>query len=380
MEHQSLFQEVEETYTPRKVACFAPKRILLAKGWNASETGQQLVQKICRLYPEVDVEDCSETSHNRVTVQGENALGQHQAGKQTLVFSEHKSSVRFSDEEGNTCPNYWHFSLYGFCPYGCTYCYLAGTPSVRFSSTVKIFLNVDEVTAKIRSIADAANEPTSFYHGKLQDGLALDPLTGYSRRLVPFFAALPTARQVILTKSTDVENLPGLEHGGHTVLSWTINLPDLVATYEPNTPAMPERIQAMKRCAEAGYPVRAVLMPLIPVEDWIDRYAAFLQHIVEQVPLKRLTIGAICSYPAATELMNRKLGHNNPITVNMERRKTADGRTRYAAALREQAYRHLVQTVRKSAPDLEIGLCLETHEMFETLEMQDSLGRCNCVL
>ena len=115
MKHQSLFQEVEETYTPRKVACFSPKRIILAKGWNANDTQQQLVQKICRLYPEVDIEDCSEMSHNRVTVQGENALGQHQAGKQTLVFSEHKSSIRFSDEEGNTCPNYWHFSLYGFC-------------------------------------------------------------------------------------------------------------------------------------------------------------------------------------------------------------------------------------------------------------------------
>jgi len=380
MKHQSLFQEVEETYTPRKVACFSPKRIILAKGWNANDTQQQLVQKICRLYPEVDIEDCSEMSHNRVTVQGENALGQHQAGKQTLVFSEHKSSIRFSDEEGNTCPNYWHFSLYGFCPYGCTYCYLAGTPGVRFSPTVKIFLNVDEVTTKIRSIADAANEPMSFYHGKLQDGLALDPLTGYSRRLVPFFAAHPTARQVILTKSTDVENLLDLEHGGHTILSWTINLPENVATYEPNTPTMPERIQAMKRCAEAGYPVRAVLMPLVPVEDWIDRYAAFLRHVVEQVPLKRLTIGAICSYPAATELMNRKLGHDNPITINMERRKTADGRTRYAASLREQAYRHLIQTAEKSAPDLEISLCLETHEMFETLEMKDSLGHCNCVL
>jgi len=380
MKHQSLFQEVEETYTPRKVACFSPKRIILAKGWNANETRQQLVQKICRLYPGVDVEGCSETSHNRVTVQGENALGQHQAGKQTLVFSEHKSSVRFSDEEGNTCPNYWHFSLYGFCPYGCTYCYLAGTPGVRFSPTVKIFLNVDEVTAKIRSIADAANDPMPFYHGKLQDGLALDPLTGYSRRLVPFFAAHPTTRQVILTKSTDVENLLDLEHGEHTILSWTINLPDLVATYEPNTPPMSERIQAMKRCVKAGYPVRAVLMPLIPVEDWIDRYAAFLRHVVEQVPLKRLTIGAICSYPAATEPMNHKLGHDNPITINMERRKTADGRTRYAAALREQAYRHLIQTVKKTVPNLEIGLCLETHEMFETLEMQDSLGRCNCVL
>jgi len=60
-------------------------------------------------------------------------------GKKTLVFGVHKSALRFSGEDGNTCPNYWHFSPYGFCPYDCQYCYLAGTPGVRFSPTVKIF-------------------------------------------------------------------------------------------------------------------------------------------------------------------------------------------------------------------------------------------------
>lgn len=105
----------------------------------------------------------------------------HYRGKQTLVFGEHRSAVRLSEERGNTCPNYWSFSPYGFCPYECKYCYLAGTKGVSFSPTVKVFLNLPEMLGQIDRIAAQQGRPTGFYLGKLQDGLALDPLTGYSR-------------------------------------------------------------------------------------------------------------------------------------------------------------------------------------------------------
>jgi len=93
----------------------------------------------------------------------------------TLVLAEHKSAVRQSSEEGNACPNYWHFSPYGFCPFGCAYCYLAGVQGVRFSPTVKVFLNLPEILAEVDRVARRVGEPTAFYLGKLQDGLALDP-------------------------------------------------------------------------------------------------------------------------------------------------------------------------------------------------------------
>ncbi len=86
------------------------------------------------------------------------------------------------------CPNYWHFSPYGFCPYDCNY-YLAGTRGVWFSPAVKVFLNLPEIIREIDREANRIARPTAFYVGKLQDGLALDPLTDYSRELVPFFAS-----------------------------------------------------------------------------------------------------------------------------------------------------------------------------------------------
>jgi spore photoproduct lyase len=298
-----------------------------------------------------------------------------------LVFGELGDSVRFSEEEGNACPNYWHFSPYGYCPYGCKYCYLAGTLGVWFSPTVKIYVNLPEIINKIDAIAQRLAKPTAFYLGKLQDSLALEPLTAYSKILVPFFEQHPYARQVILTKSAHVERLLGLEHGGHTILSWSLNPPEVARAFEESVPTVEERIAAMKRCADCGYPVRAVIMPVIPMEGWEDSYPRFLQRLLQEVPLSRLTFGGICIYRGARQLMERKLSRRNAISDHIrESTKSDDGRIRYSAESRMSIYRPLVQAAREVRPDVELALCLEEPEVWKAVGIEDRMGRCNCVL
>jgi spore photoproduct lyase len=306
----------------------------------------------------------------------------HERGKQTLVLGEHRSAVRFSDEGGNACPNYWHFSPYGFCPYGCHYCYLAGTPGVRFSPAVKIFLNLDEILGEVDRTATQLGRPTAFYLGKLQDGLALEPLSGYARTMVPFFAQHPYARMVILTKSADVENLVHLHHAGRTILSWTVNAPEVTQRFERNTPDVMARLDAMRRCAQAGYPVRAVVMPIIPVAGWQKTYARFIVALLESVALSRVTLGCICSYPQAQRLMELKLGEQNAISTLLDRgaAESDDGRLRFSRTARGEVYRYLIGCIRRQRPDLEVGLCLEDEAMFVSLDLTGSMGRCNCVL
>ena len=296
------------------------------------------------------------------------------------MLAEHRSAVRHSTEEGNSCPNFWHFSPYGFCPYGCTYCYLAGTQGIRFSPTVKIFLNLPEILAEVDRVARRLGEPTAFYLGKLQDGLALDPLTGYSRQIIPFFAAHPTARLTVLSKSTEVENLLDLEHQGHAILSWTVNPPAVIEAFETNTPPLGKRITAMQSAARAGYPVRAVVMPIIPISGWKQIYREFLADLLSRAPLQRITLGSICSYPQAMRLMERKLGRENPISVQLAQSRMSDGRARFPQGLREDVYRHLLRTIRRRDGNVEIGLCLEEPAMFDSLDMGESMGQCNCVL
>jgi spore photoproduct lyase len=366
-------------YQPKPAPYFDPNTIVLTKGSFQTKHLPDFVQAICEQYPQAEVIERFDISHNRFELGGSDPLDLHYKGKNTLVFGVHKSALRFSDEDANTCPNYWHFSVYGFCPYDCRYCYLAGTTGVKFSPTVKIFVNIGEILDQIAHVASKLFEPTAFYLGKLQDGLALDRLTGYSRLITPFFAQQKNARLTLLTKSANVDNLLDLEHQGHTILSWSLNPTEIFNAFESNVPSPDERIGAMRKCAGAGYPLRAVIMPIIPVVGWQSIYTHFLENLLESVPLDHITLGQICSYSGALQLAERKLGKDNPISRMLEKGKSRDGRVRFPIKLRIEVYRYLVDTIRKLQPQLQTGLCMEEIDTFKALNMEKSIGCCNCV-
>jgi spore photoproduct lyase len=377
-----LFQENRVILKPTPPSHFRPERIVLSKGSISSPEKRALVESICSAYPDAIVEEQLDIPHNRINLDEADSFRLHYRGKRTLVLGEHKSAVRCSSEDGNTCPNYRHFSPYGFCPYDCKYCYLAGTPGVWFSPAVKVFVNLPEILSQIDQTACKLGEQTAFYLGKLQDGLALDSLTGYSRLMVPFFAAHSYARLIVLTKSCEVKNLLDLEHKGRTILSWSLNPPEICRRFEANTPPPEKRIEAMKACATAGYPVRAVIMPIIPIANWRPVYERFLVRLLEEVKLDRITLGGICIYSSARRLMERKLGAKNTISEFLvdNKIKPADGRTHFSKRQRIEIYGHMIKAIRGCNPELPVALCLEENPVFEALNLTDSIGKCNCVL
>lgn len=371
-----------ENYEPVRPDYFDVERIYLTRGSIATPERKRFVERICALYPDVPVEKRLDTPHNQLGLGARDPLRLHQTGKHTLVFGELQSAVRFSAEKGNACPNYWHFSPYGFCPFGCRYCYLAGTPGVKFSPSVKIYVNLPEILLEIDRIARSQAQPTAFYLGKLQDSLALDPLTAYSTVLVPFFAQHPWARLTLLTKSAHVDRLLDLDHGGHSILSWSVNPPEVSTVFEENVPSIEDRLQAMRQVADRGSPVRAIMMPIIPIDGWRDAYQAFTERLLASVPTQRLTLGGICIYRSARDLMERKMGTRNLVSERIDRASPIadDGRARYPRSLRHEAYSLVIQTARRLRPDLEIALCLEEDALWESTGLKANMGRCNCRL
>ncbi|MFC1737010.1 spore photoproduct lyase family protein, partial [Candidatus Hydrogenedentota bacterium] len=204
---------------------FHVERIILTKGSVSTPEQEVFVRRICDAYPDVSVEEMLDIPHNRVELGEEDPVKLHEMGRRTLVFGElkPKSAVRYAEVNDRERPRRWHFSVYGYCPYRCRYCYLSGNDGVWHSPTVKIYVNLPEILCEIGRQANSLDEPTVFTLGKLQDGLALDPLTAYSTMLVPFFAKSRHARLLIQTKSASVERLLDLKHNGNTVLSWSLN-------------------------------------------------------------------------------------------------------------------------------------------------------------
>jgi spore photoproduct lyase len=189
------------------------------------------------------------------------------------------------------------------------------------------------------------------------------------------------ARLTLLTKSASVDRLLRLEHRGQSTLSWSVNPREVSAAFEENVPSIDERLLAMQRAAEAGYPVRAIIMPIIPIERWQDLYTGFARRLLESVPIRRLTLGGICIYRGARDLMERKMGRRNAVSRLIDGRAIAgDGRARYPRGLRHEVYSTIVEEARRLRPELEIALCLEERELWESVGLNSSIGRCNCGL
>jgi hypothetical protein len=80
-------------------------------------------------------------------------------------------------------------------------------------------------------------------------------------------------------------------------------------------------------------------------------------------------------------LMEQKIGRDNDVVRHLsEGRHSEDGRYRFSEALRTSCYQFLIEQIRSRRPTMEISLCLEDLDTFSQMNMQASIGRCNCVL
>lgn len=367
-------------YLPRVCGGFFPQRIVLTRGALDTAARRAFAERLLALFPEAERIDAPRRTHMQLgglLPQGDAA--RREAGARTLVLGTIASPLRRSQERGIVCPNYLHFSPTAYCTYGCAYCYLAGSCSTVVAPVAKVFVNLEDVLAAIARAARRLDGPESFYLGKLQDALALDPLTGFSRVLAPFFGAQPLARLVMLTKSDAVENLLGLDHRGHTAVSWSVNPAAVCEAFEAGAPPLTRRLEAARRCQEAGYPVRFIIMPILPVDGWREHYAGLVEAVFAAARPQRITLGGVCSYGTALRLTAKALGPHNLIARHVARAPSPDGRRRFPHELRAQLYLHIIGQIRRHEPSMPVGLCLEEPGLWAACGLDAASPACNCV-
>jgi spore photoproduct lyase len=357
------------------------ERIILARG---SEANPELCERVMSAFPGARVERQPDVPPARVDVA-------RRQGKRTLVLGSIGRVLDVNCEPGMgeriVCYPYRHFNAVGNCPYDCTFCYLSGNRGNLKCPAIKLYTNLPDVLAAIRKVADGAPGPVLFYGSKLQDFVALDPLTRYSERLVPFAAEHPNVRLLFLTKSASIETFLPLDHGGHTILSWTLNAEAVVGQYEIGTPTLDERLQAARRAADVGYEVRFIFMPMIPVEGWREAYAEAVGEALRAVRPSRITLGGICMYRSALNAMKRRLVERGEewdggILGSVSENPSVPflGRYRFREDVRTEMYAHMLARIREVDPSIPVSLCLETPEVWASVGLRPEEAPCNCLL
>ncbi len=270
------------------------------------------------------------------------------------------------------CCNYFVLSYAWNCHLECTYCVLQ---SYLNTEALIVCTNFDELIVDVtNTLKQSPDRVFRIGTGELADSLALDHLTHYSERLVALFAALPNGILELKTKSDQIYNLEGLDHRGHTIVSWSINSKRICRTEERKAASFEERLAAAVQCEKWGYRLGFHFDPLIFYEGWEGDYREAIREIFRAVDPKAIawiSLGALRFPPHLRELVRRRFPESK--VPYGEFVPGHHGKTRYFRPIREEMYRRLYSWIHEEAPEVFVYLCMETRFVWK-----QSLGDTAC--
>jgi len=180
----------------------------------------------------------------------------------------------------------WQFHLAQGCPAHCQYCYLAG--SLSGPPLTRIYANLDAILENLKNYAGVTFECSCY-----TDPLALEHLTGALAQSIRFFGGWQAPVQLRwTTKFDNVESLLGLSHNRRTRIRFSINAESVSRHFEGGTASLSARLAALRRIAEAGYPVGLTIAPIMDVPDFEKSYSDLLGQVaaaLDGIPQADLT-------------------------------------------------------------------------------------------
>lgn len=290
------------------------------------------------------------------------------AAKRRLLLAPHRGSFLGhcpAGTRGLACCNYLVLNLAANCPMDCGYCFLQ--EYLADNAPLTAYVNPEAALAELAQVLDRHTDRRfRVGTGELADSLALDPLTGLTAELVPFFAARPNALLELKTKTDAVDGLVALDPRDRVVVSWSLAPPAAAAIAERGTASIPARLAAARRVVAAGYKVGVHFDPLIEHAGWEEGYRDLVAAVANAVPASRLawiSMGALRFSPGLRTAMRTRFP-GTPLLAG-EQVRGADGKWRDFQPLRVAMYRRVRAFVEEALPGVPLYLCMETPDVWQ---------------
>ncbi len=286
--------------------------------------------------------------------------------RDTLVLARHAGRFvkKCQGAGAEICCNTLIASYAWNCHLGCTYCVLQ---SYLNNEALVVCTNIDDLLAELReTLGSSPDRVLRIGTGELADSLALDPITHYSKRIVPLFASHTNGILELKTKSDEIANLEGLDHRGRTVVSWSMNSSRVCRAEERNAPTLEKRLAAALQCRQWGYRLGFHFDPMIYYEGWESDYREAVKAIFRAVDPRAVawvSLGALRFTPHLRELIRRRFPQSG--IPYGEFVPGHHGKLRYFRPIREEMYRKMRFWIREEAPEVFVYLCMESAVVWE---------------
>jgi spore photoproduct lyase len=310
---------------------------------------------------------------------GERGLDKLMEERNVLLLRDRKSPFieQFQHPLGR-CSKFYKLTAYNNCNFWCEYCYLYLT--FRTSPVSTHFVNYDRLFSEIEKF-DQQRVPNALRVlnlGELGDPLAVDDVTGLSEQLVPFMPShARNTRLLFLTKSDCVRDLLQLEHGGQTIISFSVNTDKVWQYLEHRTPSPAERLKAGRAVQKAGYEVRLRIDPVIRYSTWEEDYKKLVDLIFDYVHPTRITIGEYRPAEGLSNHIRARFPESTLLKVNGSLIAEA-GKLRYPRNYRIEMFRTIVDSIRRHDNKVRIALCKETPQVWRAAGLKGAGLFCNC--
>lgn len=167
------------------------------------------------------------------------------------------------------------------CTAMCLYCYLVC--NYNKCSYLRLFVNREEMLDRLMRTARKPGPELTFEIGSNSDLVLENTITGNLEWTISRFGQAQSGYLTFPTKFDDIDPLLSLEHRGRTIPRMSVNPQSIISRIELGTSPLQQRIAAVNRLCEAGYPVGILIAPVIMVEDWKDRYRELVEILSQQL-------------------------------------------------------------------------------------------------
>ena len=263
----------------------------------------------------------------------------------------------------HVCQGGWGIhSLFG-CAHRCDYCHEG--------YVVNMMLDLEDFADHVYRTVMGRPQQRLYRYDMYSDSICFEPEYGASAILSETFARTGDKWLLFYTKSDNVEHLLDLPHKSNSIFYLTMATASVCRDIERGTPSMERRIDALRRCQQAGYPVRVGFSPIIPIRNWREEATDCLEKLFAAVRPEtvRLWVLSLMTARQAEVMFGDRLDPviREAMHRNRDFRPEEHFNQPFSYATRAEVYAHYLDEIRRLSPGTPVSLCSERRELWDRL-------------
>ena len=244
------------------------------------------------------------------------------------------------------------------CSASCLYCYLVC--NYNKCSYLRLFVNREQMLNKLIRTSNKSERPLTFEIGSNSDLILENTITDNLTWTIENFAKEGHGFLTFPTKFDMVDSLLQLDHKGKTIVRVSVNPEEIIRKVEFGTSSLQNRISAINKLSEAGYPVGLLIAPVIMLENWESLYTELIDvlesTLSEKVKKSSFFEIIFMTYSYVHKVIN---GEAFPNAINIFNRElmTSRGRGKYCYKkdIKKDGEDFLKKEINKCFPNMKIA-------------------------